>query len=333
MTEFVYLPSDQFTDSVQPDLDLAADYLELSAFFSDDRQALSQDIVDALEIAADGGFNDVDDEIRMREDIAAGAVNRMDSRQRVLRGAYPFGIDDAGDVVTFTADEPTYGQAAYLISLVLSNLNSVTPLLENSSVYPTDADVHELRQHFQYFATAAIAAEIVGPAWSFGFPRPDGTGFIPKLNEIWNSIKDGDVSPDPSAPNRPKDDQVDVFARREQRDDLPGYLLAAGQVATGADWRGKSILAHASGAFYRRWFKRQPVTQLIPFHIIPFARPDELFRDDVNILGNVLHRLRVPYRVDEAKILADKGIVIEAFDRLELAVEWTKNYANRGRVA
>ena len=67
MTEFVYLPSDQFTDSVQPDLDLAADYLELSAFFSDGRQALSQDIVDALEIAADGGFNDVDDEIRMRE--------------------------------------------------------------------------------------------------------------------------------------------------------------------------------------------------------------------------------------------------------------------------
>ena len=333
MSGAVYLPSDEFHGSQNPDLDLAADYLELAAFFSGDQQALSQDIIDALDLSADGSFEAVDDEIRTREVIAIGAINRMDFRRRILKLAYPFELDETGAVVTFTANDPTLGQAAYLVSLVLSNLRSVSPLIGDASVYPTDNEVRALRQYFQYFATAAIAAEVGGPAWSFGYPRPDGTDFIKKLKEIWNVIKDGNVEADPSAPANPKDDQVDVFARREQRDELPGFFLAAGQVATGSRWKEKSIKAHVSGPFFQRWFGRTPVTQLVAYHIIPFARPDELFRDDVLILGNILHRLRLPYRVDEAAGLVEKGILVEAFDRLDAAVDWVKGYGSRIRAA
>ena len=104
--------------------------------------------------------------------------------------------------------------------------------------------MRELRRHFQYVATAAIAAEIGGPAWSFGYPRPDGAGFIGKLSEIRAVLKDGSVGADPASPAAPKDDQVDVFAWREQRDGLPGFLLVAAQVATGKDWKDKSIKSH-----------------------------------------------------------------------------------------
>ena len=333
MSGVVYLPPDEFDGSQKPDLDLAADYLELTAFFSIDQQALSQDIVDTLDLSADGGFKDVDEEIRTREDIATGAISRMDFRRRILKVAYPFDLDETGAVVTFTANEPTLGQTAYLVSLVLSNLRSVSPLIGDATVYPTCDEVRDLRQYFQYFATAAIAAEVGGPAWSFGYPRPDSTDFIKKLTAIWNVIKDGNVEADPSAPAHPKDDQIDVFARREQRDELPGFLLVAGQVATGAKWKEKSIIGHVSGPFYQRWFGRMPVTQLVPYHIIPFARPDEQFRDDVLILGNVLHRLRLPYRVDEAEGLVEKGILVEAFDELGAAVDWVKEYGSRIRAA
>ena len=333
MSSSVYLPSDEFGGMEPPDLDLAADYLELKAVLSRDGQCFSEDIVHALELSAEAEFADVNAEIEAREDIAAGAVARMTSRKRALATAYPFDVDDRGDVVFFTAEQPDLGQSAYLVSLLLSNLRALSPLLDGSAMHPSNHEVRELRQHFQYFATAAIAAEIGGPAWSFGFPRPDGTGFISKLSEIWAVLKDGSVKADPAAPAAAKDDQVDVFAWREQRDGLPGFLLAAAQVATGKNWRDKSIKSHIDRVFPGRWFDRSPATEMVAYHVVPFARPDHKFRDDVLVLGNVLHRLRVPRRVSEAADLARNGVMIEAIDQLEAAAEWIKSYMARVRAA
>ena len=327
----VYFPIDEFGGLSQSDLDLAADFLELSAIFSPEKQSFSNNIVNAIELAAEAEFDDVNTEIETREEIAAGAVDRICSRARVLEATYPFEVDDEGDAIRYTAERPNIGQAAYLISLLLSNLKALSPLLDGTVLHPSNNEVRELRSYFQYFATAAIAAEIGGPAWSFGFPRPDGSGFIAKLTEIWNQLKDGKVKADTAAPNSPKDDQVDIFAWREQKDGLPGFLLVAAQVATGANWKDKSIKSHISRAFPARWFERGPATEMVGYHVIPFARPDDKFRDDVLVLGNVLHRLRVPMRVAEAGGLVDAGVEIEAHDRLEAAADWIKEFIERVR--
>ena len=171
----------------------------------------------------------------------------------------------------------------------------------------------------------------MGPAWSFGFPRPDRTGFLPKLSEIWALLGDGKVGPDPSAPLNPKDDKVDIFAWREQKDGLPGFLLVAAQVATGSDWKEKSLKGHVRGVFQHRWFNPTPITQFVAYHVIPFARPDVVFRDDVLLLGNVLHRLRVPPRVKEAVSLVHDGVKVEAFDLLDGASQWVQSYVERMR--
>ena len=329
MMSAVYLPSDEFSDNKPPDLDLAADYLELSAVLSRGRHTFSEDIVDTLELTAESDFPDVNAEIETREDIAAGAVARMASRQRVLAAAYPFALDEQGSTIVFTGEQLNPGQAAYVVSLLLSNLRALSPLLDGSGFHPTDGEVRELRQYFQYFATAAIAAEIGGPAWSFGYPRPDGSGFLSKLADIWAVLKDGTVKADPAAPAFQKDDQVDVFAWREQADGLPGFLLVAAQVATGKDWKDKSIKSHVESVFPSRWFEPIPVTDMVAYHVIPFARPDNLFRDDVRVLGNVLHRLRVPLRVFQAVDLAQAGVNIEAFNELDNAVRWVATYLDR----
>ena len=331
MSATVYLPPDEFGGTKRPNLDLAADYLELKAIFSKEKESFSRDIIDALNFTADSELADVDAEMKNREEVADGAVARMASRKRVLAATYPFELDDRGDVISFVVEELDLGQTAYLLSLLLSNLRAVSPMLDGSEMHPSDQKVRELRQWFQYFATAALAAEIGGPAWSFGFPRPGGTGFIGKLTEIWGVLKDGSVKADPSAPENPKDGGVDVFAWREQRDGLPGFLLAAAQVATGKDWKDKSIVSHMDRVFPGRWFERPPVTRMVPYHVIPFARPDNEFPDDVRVLGNVLHRLRVPHRVSEAVGLAQRGILIEAFDRLEEAAGWVASYVQQAR--
>ena len=333
MRQDLYFPSDEFDDREPPDLDLAADYLELKAVFSRDGQSFSEDIVSALELAAEDNYPDVTAEIEFREAIATGAMDRMASRKRVLSTSYPFQFDDQGNLISFAVKEMDLGQTAYLVSLILSNLRALTPILGDSATHPSDQEVRELRQYFQYFATAAVAGEIGGSAWSFGFPRPDGTGFMEKLAEIWTVLKDGTVKADPTAPAAPKDDQVDVFAWREQKDGLPGFLLVAAQVATGKDWKAKSIKSHVARVFATRWFERPPVTEMVAYHVIPFARPDEKFRDDVLVVGNVLHRLRVPRRVTETASLARKGVKIEALDELQAATEWVKFYVEKARAA
>ena len=86
------------------------------------------------------------------------------------------------------------------------------------------------------------------------------------------------------------------------------------------------------GVFQNRWFRRRaPVTAMVAYHVIPFARPDEEFRDDVLMLGNVLHRLRVPFRVSEATGLVSNGVAVEAFDQIDHASEWIQSYGERTR--
>lgn len=332
MALLLYLPTDAFSDK-RNDPDLAADYLELTAFFSPDNQALSQAVTKALEEALEENYTTVEEELEEREAAVASAISRISQRLKFLGEAYPFEVDDTGDVVTFIgSDSISVGQAAYLVSLVLSHLNSVSPVMSGTAVYPTDDEIRKLRNYFQYFATVGLAAEIGGPAWSFGHPRPDGTGFIEKLSEIWMELRDGCVNRDSSAPENPKDDQVDVFAWRKQQDDLPGFLLAAAQVATGANWKSKSVKSQVAGVFASRWFNPQPVTTLVAYHIIPFARPDNMFRDDVLVLGNILHRLRLPFRVMEAEDLVRNGVAIETFEKLPHIVTWLQDYEHRGMV-
>ena len=331
MTPILYLPSDEFSDAESPNLDLAADYLELSAIFSKDSQSFSEDIVSTLEISAEEEYCDVEAEIENREEIATAAVAHMSYRKEVLTTSYPFEIDRDGSLISYTGKQTDFGHTAYVVALILSNLQSMSPLLAGSGAHPAEQEVRRLRQYFQYLATAAIAAEVGGPAWSFGFPRPDGTGFITKLSEIWSVLGDGKVDADPSAPLYPKDDKIDIFAWREHKDGLPGFLLIAAQVATGSNWKEKSIKGHVSHSFPLRWFSQPPAAVMIAYHVIPFARPEETFRDDVALLGNVLHRLRVPFRVSEAARLVSDGVDVEAFDLLSEVSEWVQSYLERTR--
>ena len=331
MTHSILFPIDAFVGSKPPDLDLAADFLELVAATSDNRQALSSDIVDEFDFAAEREMLEIGIEDRLPEQIASGAVDRINTRISALADSYPFSLDDDGYVTTYTPEIPDIAQTSYLVSLLLSNLKSITPLLECSDLHPIDEDARLLRQYFEYFATAALAAEVRGPSWSFGAPRSDGSGFMRKLEEIWSVLQDGTPFADEAAPRSPKDDGVDVFACRMYADKLPGFLFAAAQVATGKDWRQKPLKHHVNGTFKRRWFRPEPVTWILPYHIVPFALLERTFRDDVDRLGNVMHRIRVPRRVSEAADLVSSGVMIEAYDKLQLAVDWTHNYLLRAR--
>lgn len=332
MTRPLCLPIDSVVGP-SIDFDLAADFLELSAFFADTDIVPTSALVNETELGAAEDPAGVAEEMETGvEEILTGTVKRIESRQQALDSAYPYDLDSNGDILSCVLDGASVGQAAYILSLVLSNLRAISPVLNGSELHPDEAEVRTLQKYFQDFATAALAAEIRGDSWSFGFPRPDHSSFLAKLTEIWQVIRDGYVEAQPGAPTHPKDDQVDVFAARPHPDRLPGFLLAAAQVATGGNWKEKSLRGHLS-AFKSRWFRSQPVTDFIAYLIIPFAQPDEKFIDDVRTMGQVLHRLRVPRKVEEAEQLVETGVTIEAYNRLEEAMRWIAGYRSRARAA
>lgn len=330
MTSSVCFPLDEL-EGPSKDFDRAADYLELAAFSSVDCMALVSELANQAGIGAATDYADLDEEMQSgEEDLTTSTVARIEFRRESLgSAAYPFNLDSRGEVLKCHLDNDCLGHTAYILSLVLSNLKALSPILNASDLHPDDREVERLRKFFQYFATAALAAELHGSAWSFGFPRPDGSGFLKKLEEIWLKLGDGLVQPQPGAPQKPKDDQVDVFAARLHPDSLPGFPLAVAQVATGADAGGKSLKGHIC-AFKSRWFATQPVTEFWPYLIVPFAKDDNQFLDDIRVMGNVLHRLRVPRRVSEAADLVATGETIEGYDQLALAAQWVAEYRHRG---
>ena len=330
MRSGLYLPLDELTGG-RRSADVAADFLELAAFFDGDGLVRTSDIANEASIGADEEYSDLEDEMRDGvEELVSEVVQRIEERSYVLKSEYPFRLDRHGDILSYKDAGDSLGRCAYLLSLVLSNLQG--PVLSGSWLRPEDAEIRRLRQLFQYLGTAALAAEIQGVAWSFGSPRLDGSSFLGKLQEIWSNFEDGTVGRQPGAPERPQDDRVDVFAARLHPDRQPGFLLAVAQVATGQDWKEKSLLGHLD-AFKQRWFADSPATRFIPYIIVPFAVGDLMLRDHVRVLGNILHRLRLPARVAEARKLVEAGLNIEAYDQLLSVVAWVASYRNRAREA
>ena len=333
MSSSIYLPIDQLVNG-QIDFDMIADFVELATFFDKDSTTLISDLANQTSIVAEKDYINLDDEIKHGEDeIINGTLVRIEGRLKSLDSVYPFKLDSTGDLLKCVLSEE-FGQIAYIVSLILSNLSPLSSILSDFNSHPDEQDIRRLRKFFQYFATAALAAEVQGMAWSFDSPRPDGSGFLAKLEHIWQILGDGHVEPQIGVSKSPKDDKVDVFAARVHRDGLPGFLLAVAQVATGKNASEKSLKGHIS-VFKSRWFYQQPVTDFIPYMIVPFARPDDKFVDDVRTMGNVLHRLRMPLRVAEAgQLLAkEEDITIEGYDQLSEATKWVIDYRERARTS
>ena len=318
------LPIDEISGS-QPDLDRAADFLELAAFFSPESRIVSSKLADPVSSGIENDFDGPITRIESIEDeLVFGAIERIADRRRVLGASYPFSIERDGTIIRFTMIADSLDQIAYIFCLILSDISASSPVL-GVELLPNDEDKRKLRQYFQFFATAALAAEIKGRAWSFGFPRLDHSGFIEKLEGIWKIINDGNVGPQKGASISPKDDKIDVFAARVQNDRLPGFLFAAAQVTTGHQLGGKSLKGHIS-VFKSRWFSTQPVTEIIPYMIVPFVFSHDKFVDHVRVCGNLLHRLRIPIRVSEAEVLVQSGVNIEGYNCLYSAAKWLVRY-------
>jgi hypothetical protein len=109
--------------------------------------------------------------------------------ERVGEENYPFTLTDNGSRF-FLKPELTNSAYIYLFCLLLSHPKEDDVLTGD---YTPNIGDNE-RKLFQSCSTVAAAGFVDGNAISFGFPRPDGSGFYDKLTEVYTSlIEDGQI--------------------------------------------------------------------------------------------------------------------------------------------
>ena len=174
---------------------LLTDWLEVEALVRPRQVATRSDILGLYDlmdgeehgIENDGATGDDLEREILEEDRAECAdevLNEIEYRAEVLRDDYPFAVETRGQqwrIMPADANPDNRVEAArtcYLFCLLVS-------AIRDDRVH--GGTVESLRRsmanHFQAIATEAAAGVLNGKAISFGWPRPEGTGFRPALAE------------------------------------------------------------------------------------------------------------------------------------------------------
>jgi hypothetical protein len=208
---------------------------------------------------------------------------------------------------------------------------------------------NETRDLFQACATIAAGGYVQGPSMSFGFPRPDGTTFLKALHRVYALFGDGKprARPRAAAARKIKDNGIDIIAWRRSIDKLPCTLYLIAQVASGADWEGKSVKPDREH-FHKYWFEHEPGSQphdamFMPFGLEPEDPEDGTAYEDVLIdymqsnayrYGTLFYRDRIAgYMAQGLQLIADGETHIERRPDVVKVVRWVERYTKRLKAA
>jgi hypothetical protein len=315
-----------------------ADWLELSCVCAPDGRIGFGTLVSASDMSRDEQPEDITEDDLWEDDLVISAQEEIDNRLKCIGDDYPFRVTESGDAMGLL-ENLTGAGAVYLFCLFLSHAvdrdiipASLAPQVDNAA-----------RDLFQVCATIAAAGYVKGNAISFGWPRPQGDDFLQALNRVYHLIGDGlpHATLRPAAPEEAKDDGIDVIAWRPQPDGLAGMQYLLGQVASGDNWKGKSVVAVAD-AFHDYWFERPPASKhenamFMPFCLEPQGHddgstPQELLVDHMQRLthkfGTLFYRYRMAHHAAEGLRIHSGGrFRVERIGDLPKVIDWVQTYS------
>lgn len=241
----------------------------------------------------------------------------LERRAIAARAAYPFTLDARGIVLRLRCEPLSAAQVSYLFCLLVSEYRRAQ-LLPKAVFWGHTGAVENL---FQVCSTVAAAGLLGGAAISFGFPRPDGSGFLTALQRTYEQqMCEGKTErmARPGVSSQTKDGGIDIVAWRHFPDGLPGKLYLLGQCASGAQYPNKGVRSYLNN-FHGDWFTLQPGSQPIEALFVPFVLDHELTvrRDESRVearhglyvslartLGVLVDRCRLAYLVDRMLVHA-----------------------------
>jgi hypothetical protein len=321
-----------------------ADWLELKAISSPDGRVGFGTLVSATALIENEQEENIGDEDRDEEELVLCVQAEIARRSNNVGTDYPFRIDDKGRALEFVTPISEAG-SVYLFCLFLSHAFDRTIVSKKLAPKVTNT----IRDLFQAFATIAAGGYVEGPSMSFGFPRPDGTAFLKALHRVYELFGDGKPRKRPraAAAKKIKDNGIDIIAWRRSIDNLPCTLYLIAQVASGADWKGKSVVPDREH-FHKYWFEDVPGSQphdamFMPFGLEPEDPEDGTTYDDVlkdymqsiaYRYGTLFYRDRIArHLADGLRLIAAGEAQIERRPDVGKIVRWVEQYTERLRAA
>jgi hypothetical protein len=249
-----------------------------------------------------------------RQGVELEVFEEFEYREDCLGEAYPFVVDYNASTISFrgvdSLEKPA--QLIYVFCLLSSAIRTKMIEADQADTEALKSLERLIGRLFQACSCLAAGAYLVGSVASFGFPRSEGTAFLPALRSVYERFGSGevrqnqdDVIEDLTASL--KDGGIDVIAWRDLPDRMPGKIYMLGQCASGLNWRGKSVTEYIQ-QLHGAWFTIQPATHSIPAMFIPFPFHHDLDQDE----GRTYKwKIRTQYWYEEMRY----GII---FDRLRI---------------
>lgn len=313
------------------------DWLELSCLSNVYFTLRISELRNILENLDSFTSSDIGEEDADVENEIQRLLEQSQQRSNILADSYPFVFNRESQCLELKAasiDELTTDQHIYLYCLYFSHMSSSRLFSGLSS--PTN----QQRDLLQIAATIALAGFTQGHSISFGWPRPDSSGFYDALSRTVGLIGEGRVKPFADInlylQSRPhKDAGIDVISWTDNNpmDTLPGgKIVYFAQVASGNNWRSKAVKDDIE-AIQRHWLSRR-IYRITDAMIIPFdfeSDDESLKRDQVSLIaeefGAVLHRLRLPTYFKKGLELstANPELLIERGDEVNNICQYVRS--------
>jgi hypothetical protein len=317
----------------------------LKAISSPDGRVGFGTLLSASALAENEPEANIADEDAAEDQLVLAVQGEIIRRRKNIGDDYPFRIDDSGRAMQLITPLTEAG-AVYLFCLFLSHAFDRTILPKALAPKVTN----QIRDLFQACATVAAGGFVQGPSMSFGFPRPDGATFLKALHRVYQLFGDGKPLKKPrvAAAKKIKDNGIDIIAWRRSIDNLPCTLYLIGQVASGADWEGKSVVPDREH-FHKYWFEHVPGSQphdamFMPFGLEP-EEPDDgttayedVLKDYMQSVayryGTLFYRDRIAGHLAYGlQLVAGGEQQIERTEDIVKVVTWVKKYMERLRAA
>lgn len=307
------------------------DWLELTAIFSNSRQASLDLAMNALEIAEDSNEIVIADGDQAAEEVIDSIAEEVRERQEALtESAYPFIMSKNGETLLLV-EELTYGHYAYLACLVLNHAWAGGQLLSPSK--PTPQELHNGRNEFEVLASvAAIAISNGGPTFLLGTNRIGAQALLDRIAHICAVVNEGSARANlhPDAPPHANDDKIDIITVEREQDGPPHRAFWFCQSAAGKNFDEKPVINEIA-RFLEIWFDQNPANTSGAVFLPPM-----LTRSQANYqtrrLGQLFHRRRLPLLAQQgrAHLQADNTLLHFVQDA-DSPVSWLMSYLDRVR--
>ncbi len=258
-----------------------ADWLELTAFTSGDRNASKGDLESALITAS------VVDPSRheLVEAMCLEVFRELEERRVGAGDAYPFDID--GSVLKLNSGKND--RVAYMFCLCLSYFRWSTKRNWEITVNPWLL--------FEELAASAAKEFINGSVYRFGTSRSGTrkamTGFKNTINELTTLVGEGESFRNQTTLDK-KDDKVDLVAWKDFADRKSSKLIMFGQCAGGENFETKLSEVNPD-AFWKQWMSLSAVSPHLRSFYIPHRIPQIKWDYQGRYGGIIFDRCRVAY--------------------------------------